>query len=108
MILHCLATQSVWKRQAPCLRVILHKRRARYVRDFERPTYRPARRMHGRHAVLELGDVHQALSEIDLVPAQTDQFRYPEAPACNGRCGMVQFDSDVKIQPSAEKIKKGT
>ena len=37
--------------------------------------------MHGRYAVLEPGDVHQSLSEIDLVPAQTDQFRHPQAVA---------------------------
>ena len=37
--------------------------------------------MHGSHAVLEPGDVHQTLSEIDLVPAQTHQFRYPQAVA---------------------------
>ena len=39
--------------------------------------------MHGSHAVLEPGDVHQALSEIDLVPAQTHQFRYPQAVAAS-------------------------
>ena len=37
--------------------------------------------MHGSQAVLEPGDVHQALSKIDLVPAQTHQFRYPQAVA---------------------------
>jgi len=30
--------------------------------------------MHGSHAVVEPGDMHQALSEIDLVSAQTHQL----------------------------------
>src|SRR5450755_3767608 len=47
----------------------------------QRAQFRPAQRMHGSQAVLEPGDVHQALSKIDLVPAQTHQFRYPQAVA---------------------------
>src|SRR5450755_290463 len=47
----------------------------------QRAQFRAAQRMHGSQAVLEPGDVHQALSKIDLVPAQTHQFRYPQAVA---------------------------
>src|SRR5215467_7229423 len=47
----------------------------------QRSQFRPAQRMHGSHPVLEPGDVHQALRKVDLVPAQTHQFRYPQGVA---------------------------
>ena len=37
--------------------------------------------MHGSHAVLEPRDMYQALREIDLIPAQTHQFRHPQSMA---------------------------
>jgi hypothetical protein len=43
--------------------------------------FRPAQRMHRVDPVLTPGDIHQAWREIDWIPTQTHQFRYPQAVA---------------------------